>query len=79
MKDDHLEVAERILRYVRAHPEARDTLEGITEWWLAEDKISHAVTQVSEALSWLVEKGYLVETQVAGSKKIYQVKTKPHT
>jgi hypothetical protein len=78
MKDDHLEVAEHILRYLQAHPEAKDTLEGIAEWWLAEDKISHVVEQVSEAVAWLVENGYLVERPVVGAKTIYEVNTKLH-
>lgn len=76
INDDHLEVAERILRYLREHPEAKDTVEGIAEWWLAEDKITHAVDQVSEAVAWLVEKGHLMERQVAGGKTIYEINTK---
>lgn len=76
IQDDHLEVAERIRRYLRAHPEAKDTLEGIAEWWLAQDRITHAVEQVSEAVALLVEKGYLMERQVTGAKTIYEVDTK---
>lgn len=76
INDDHLEVAERIRRYLRAHPEAKDTLEGIAEWWLAEDKITHAVEQVSETLAWLVERGELAKRQVAGAKTIYEINIK---
>lgn len=76
INDDSREVAERILRYLRAHPEAKDTLEGIAEWWLAQDKITHAVEQVAEALAWLVEKEELVEWRITGSKTIYEINTK---
>jgi hypothetical protein len=78
IQDDHLEVAERILRYLRAHPEAKDTLEGIAEWWLAEDKISQSVEKVAKALAWLVESGKLVERHVAGGMTIFEVTAKWH-
>jgi hypothetical protein len=45
-----------ILRYLIAHPEARDTLEGIEKWWLPRLK-PYAVGDVSEALRRLEEQG----------------------
>jgi hypothetical protein len=72
-KDDRIEIAQHILRYLRANPEAKDTLEGIAEWWLLQSKIEEAVKRVSEAVEWLVANGYLLENRVTGSKTIYEI------
>lgn len=72
-ENDYLEVAGSILRYLRENPEAQETLKGIAEWWLLKQRISEAVDQVSEALSWLVERGYLIETKSPGIAPIYKI------
>jgi hypothetical protein len=34
-QEEHLiEVVDAILRYLHSHPDAADTVEGITKWWL---------------------------------------------
>ena len=45
------EVEREILDYLRAHPNAMDTAEGIAEWWL--DPIEVSVRVVREALDHL--------------------------
>jgi|GEM_PF-4263764 len=56
-------MARRILAYLRAHPHARDSLEGIAEWWLLEQKIRETTEDVSKALSELTSKGLIVEQE----------------
>ena len=67
------EVAREILAYLSDHPEARDTLEGIVQWWMLERKIRHQIALVREAIQELVGKGFLLEEPIPGSKKSYQV------
>jgi hypothetical protein len=60
MSTDSLEpgpVAAQILAYLSAHPDAQDTVEGIAEWWLLEQRISDTTTAVREALAELVARG----------------------
>jgi hypothetical protein len=47
-------VAREILTYLREHPGAEDTLEGIVEWWLLEMRIRHTTVEVIAALEELV-------------------------
>jgi predicted transcriptional regulator len=54
-------IAHEILAYLFAHPDAKDTLEGVMEWWLLEQKIKDGITLVKEALEELVEKGLVIE------------------
>lgn len=53
------EIAKMILSYLRKHPDAGDTLEGLTRWWLEFEKVDHYVDDVLEALDLLVEGGLL--------------------
>ena len=55
------QIANDILGYLIAHPDAQDTLEGIAEWWLLEQRITKQTALVSEALSVLVEEGLVIE------------------
>jgi hypothetical protein len=46
-----------ILHYLRDHPEAQDTLEGIMVWWVSECAIKHWLPQVRASLAVLVARG----------------------
>ena len=64
-------IANEILAYLVKHPEAQDTLEGITEWWLLEQRIQYAVAEVDGALNNLVADGLLVTRQCADGRTYY--------
>jgi hypothetical protein len=59
------------MAYLIEHPEAQDTLEGITEWWLLEQRIRYAVTEVDAALTNLVADGLLLTRQCADGRTYY--------
>ena len=63
-------VSDEILAYLIEHPEAQDTLEGITEWWLLEQRIRGAVAEVDEAIHELVANELVVSRQCA-DRRIY--------
>lgn len=72
-KNGHaINVAKRVLRFLQSNPGAKETLEGIAEWWLMQERITEAVNQVSEAVAWLVAKGYL-ERKNSGISTIYKI------
>ena len=52
-----LQIGYQIMAYLVDHPNARDTLEGIVEWWLLEREIKFETARVKEALSNLVAGG----------------------
>ena len=64
-------IANEILAYLIKHPEAQDTLEGITEWWLLEQRIRSAVAEVDGALHNLVADDLLVSRQCADGRTYY--------
>lgn len=50
----------RVWNYLKAHPDAGDTLEGIIKWWLPRQELEKAAARIEEALNELVERNYLV-------------------
>ena len=56
----HKDIALKVLCYLNAHPDARDTIEGIAAWWLLEQRILEEKGKVMETLQELVDQGVLV-------------------
>ncbi|HEV2863886.1 MAG TPA: hypothetical protein VGX48_23020 [Pyrinomonadaceae bacterium] len=61
----------QILKYLQAHPEAGDTLEGIAGWWLMQQRVEDSVRVVSKVLEQLKADGVIVERHTRGGKSIY--------
>ena len=53
------ELADEILRYLLEHPEAKDTIDGIADWWLTERRVRQGIVEVEAALGHLVERGLI--------------------
>jgi hypothetical protein len=70
--DDHgCPIADKVLAYLVQHPQARDTLEGIVEWWLLEQRIQCAIADVEGALSDLVRNDFLITHQCSDGRISY--------
>ena len=70
--DDRLEAA--IVGYVREHPEAMDTLEAITEWWVMRRIVRIEVEAVARVVGRLTDRGVLDVVEIAGERH-YRLKT----
>jgi len=81
LQDEHevKRIAREIQLYLFKHPNAADTMEGITSWWLDNSSVPVQVSSVEKALDWLL-KQYVVEreslpdggTIFASRKKAYR-------
>jgi hypothetical protein len=58
-----------ILSYLMRHPDAKDTLEGITQWWLPAG--SAGPMEVDRLLEALVRKGWLAVCTVGSGRRVY--------
>jgi hypothetical protein len=58
--DDARAVAVEIVRYLRDHSEAADTVEGVARWWLSRQRYEDARATVEQAMAILVD-GRMVE------------------
>ena len=60
-----------ILSYLRAHPQAADTVDGIVEWWLPRQRHDEAVDRVQNALDELVARGLMEKTTLVDGTVLY--------
>jgi hypothetical protein len=66
-------IAREIVRYLVCHPEAKDTLDGIVQWWLRQEGRAHWRRDVKRALALLCSHGLLLETRRPGVPPYYQL------
>ena len=59
-----------ILDYLARHPQAQDTVEGIAEWWILEQRAQASAVQVKAALERLVARG-LVSAQTSRDGRVF--------
>ena len=71
--NDEFKIGNEILAYLIDHPNARDTLEGIVEWWLLEQQIKFQTARVKEALSDLVDRELILEKKGSNSQIHYRI------
>jgi hypothetical protein len=67
------EISRRILAYLAENPEATDTPEGITQWWLLEREIRDQSAAIERALAALAAEGWLIARHHAGSPTHYRL------
>ena len=53
------DIAQTIERYLSAHPDAADTLDGINSDWLKKERVMATTQQVQQAISLLIDRGLM--------------------
>ena len=69
---DH-EIASQILSYLDKHPAAKDTLDGIAQWWLLREWSERRLVEVEGAIAFLLSKDLILETRRKGLPAYYQL------
>ena len=67
------EVARAVVEYLWKHPDAQDTLSGISQWWLPKEQMKSQTITVAEALSDLVARELIVERKGTDSQIHYRI------
>jgi len=65
------EIEEAVVSYLRNHPEAADTLDGIVSWWLPLQRYETSKARIEAALTHLVEVGVLQRDRLPDGEKLY--------
>jgi len=66
-------IAQDILSYLLEHTAAEDTIEGIVEWWLLEEKIRRRTKEVQKALDELARDSLIIALKSKDSKIRYRL------
>lgn len=72
------ELPTMILNYLQKNPDAGDTLEGITKWWIGLEKIDLTVEEVVNALGNLMKKGLVRIHRAKDGLTLYKVNKKSY-
>ena len=72
-KKNREKLAREILAYFLRNPQCVDDLKGIANWRLLDEMIHRAVHDTSEAVEWLVSRGYLDASAPKGTDRIYRL------
>ncbi len=67
------DIARIILNYLSKNPDAGDTLEGISRWWLNREKIDVAVDEIAGVLEALIKEGLIEKQTMPGDNANYKV------
>jgi DNA-binding PadR family transcriptional regulator len=70
---DVLKLEQSILNYLVMQPSAKDTFQGIAEWWIMKDQINQSVDTISKALEKLVAEGFIVVKEFRDQERYYQL------
>lgn len=54
-----IEIENAVLSFLDRHPQAADTLEGIVEWWLPQQRYVTAQSRIEAVLQRMVSRGVL--------------------
>ena len=73
MSEKQEETSKKILDYLLKNPDAGDTLEGISRWWVQSEYIEQSVDEVASVLERLTEKGLVKKQKVKGGSPLYTV------
>ncbi len=66
-------IVSELLNYLAEHPQAQDTLEGISNWWVLEQELTQRVTEVQAALAKLIKDGFVLESQGEDGRMRYKL------
>lgn len=69
-----LQVAMKILDYMRRFPDAADTEEHITNWWLNEGDAEQEPGVVASALKTLVTNGLIERIELPDNRVVYRLR-----
>ncbi len=67
------QIAHKILQYLVKHPDAQDTVDGLVQWWISEQKIRIQIGNVKSAIAELIAEDLILERQGIGSRTHYRV------
>lgn len=70
---DRSGIALEILYYLMDHPQAKDTLDGITQWWILERRVIYQRSAVKEALESLISNSFVIKERIDGTDYCYRM------
>jgi hypothetical protein len=71
---DSAEIEDVVIGYLHDHPNAADTLDGIVQWWIPQQRYENSRTYIECVLVRLVAAGLLTREHLPGGIELYALK-----
>jgi Fe2+ or Zn2+ uptake regulation protein len=72
-KGTRVDPRREIIEYLRSHPDAADTVDGILDWWLPAQRYENAKNEIQQALHELVAQGLIKEVVLGNGNRLYRL------
>lgn len=69
-------LAQEIAGYISNRPDAADTLEGLTLWWISRQRLLEAEKNVRQAVEYLIDQGVIEKRAMADGRVLYRATPK---
>jgi DNA-binding MarR family transcriptional regulator len=63
----------QVLSYLVKNPKAEDTLEGVLQWWLLQERIGYEMKRVKQALEELAVRNFVTEVNGPENRIFYRI------
>ena len=73
------EVEAAVIEYLRCHPHAADSLDGILQWWLPRQRYETAHERIGATLEHMVASGILERRTLPDGSTIYSLRRSAET
>lgn len=70
------QIAQLLLDYMKKHPDAKHTAEGIARWWILQQLFEEEIALIENVLDYLTQKGILKEAILKDDQKYYKISDK---
>ncbi len=74
---DDDEIRRSVLAYLQVHPRAADTLRGVVNWWLPQQRYENSCRRIEQVLAALVAEGLLQRDQLPDGEVLYALNEQP--
>jgi Fe2+ or Zn2+ uptake regulation protein len=71
--DARVDPRQEIIEYLRRHPEAADTVDGILDWWMPAQRHENTMMEIQQALREFVERGLIEEVVLGNGNRLYRL------
>jgi Fe2+ or Zn2+ uptake regulation protein len=68
-----VDLRREVIEYLRAHPEAADTVDGILDWWIPSQRNENAKNEIQLVLHELVQQGLIEEVVLGNGNRLYRL------
>jgi hypothetical protein len=63
----------QVLSYLAENPKAEDSLEGVLQWWLLQQRIEFEMNRVKQALEELAIRNFVIEVKGPDNRIFYRI------